>query len=58
MARRVYLRQRHFDTVENLKNAIEHVWATSSGELLQICYFSIPWRMFAVVDAKGRATKY
>ena len=58
MARRVYLRQRQFDTVEQLKEVIEDVWATISGELLQKLYPSIPWRMLAVLDGQGRATKY
>ena len=58
MARRVYLRQRQFDTVEQLKEVIEDVWATISGELLQKLYRSIRRRMLAVLDGQGRATKY
>ena len=58
MARRVDLRQRQFDTVDQLKEVIEEVWATISGELLQSLYRSIPRRMLAVLDGQGRATKY
>ncbi|CDF35348.1 unnamed protein product [Chondrus crispus] len=58
MARRVYLRQRQFDTIEQLKEVIEDVWAIISGELLQKLYRSIPRRMLAVLDGQGRATKY
>ena len=58
MARGVYLRQRQFDTVDQLKEVIVEVWATISGELLQSLYRSIPRRMLAVLDVQGRATKY
>ena len=58
MAHRVYLRQRQFHTVEQLKEVIEDVWATNNGELLQKLYRSIPRRILALLDGRGRATKY
>ena len=58
MARRVYARQRQFDTIAQLKEVIEEVRATIGGEGLQKLYRSIPRRMLAVLDSKGRATKY
>ncbi|CDF39637.1 unnamed protein product [Chondrus crispus] len=58
MARRVYARQRQFDKIAQLKEVIEEVWATTRCEVLQKQYRSIPRCMLAVLDSKGRATKY
>lgn len=58
MARLVYLQQRQFDPLEDLKNVIKDVWATISGELVQKFYLCVPRRMLAVLDEQGRATKY
>lgn len=58
MARRVCMQQRQFDPLEDLKNVIEDVWATISGERVQKFYRNLHRHMVAVLDAQGRATKY
>ena len=58
MARIVYARGKHYQSVQELKIAIEDAWATVGSELLFTLYKSLPRRMHAFMDAGGGATKY
>ena len=58
IARAVYADGRQFDSVGQLKNAIEHEWENIPLSTLENLVSSMPRRCIAVIQAKGAITKY
>ena len=58
LARDVYENSRQFDTVTQLKIAIEQAWERLSPEKLKKLYDSCHRRMISVIQRSGKATFY
>lgn len=58
LVRRVYCNARQFGNEQDLKEAIEEAWATIDQESISRLFRSLTRRMLAVIEVKGRATKY
>jgi len=58
LARDVYENCRQFDTVQQLREAIEAAWSRLSVDYLKNLYESLPKRMMSVLKKNGNAIKY
>lgn len=58
LARKVYENGRHFETRSDLEEAIKTAWQTIPQDQIQSLYHSLPRRIIALHDAKGKYTKY
>lgn len=58
LARRVYLRGRQFDSLDELEQEVRSAWAAIEPSYLLKLYNSMKRRMMAIMDAKGGETSY
>lgn len=58
LAREVYARNRQFDDVESLKEAVFHTLDSIALHQLGVLVGSVPMRGTAVLEKKGGVTKY
>lgn len=58
LVRKVYEDNRHFETIEELKLAIQHAWEEISSETINSLVRSMPNRILAVAENKGGPTAY
>lgn len=58
LARKVYENGRQYDTKEELKKAVEAAWQNLTQDKIHSLYDSLPRRIIALHDAKGKWTKY
>lgn len=58
LAREVYRDNRQFQTVEELRDAILQEWNGMSQDTVRAVIDSMPNRIFQVIQANGKATKY
>lgn len=58
MVRRIYANGRQYQTVEELKNAIQSAWDSIPDETIQNLVASMPNRIFQVIERKGGVTDY
>lgn len=58
LARKVYQNGRQFQNQSELKEAIEAAWENISQGQIQSLFKSLPRRILALYDAKGKHTKY
>lgn len=58
LAQKVYENGRHFNNKVELKEAIVMAWQSISQGQIRSLYDSLPRRIIALHDAKGKHTKY
>lgn len=58
MARTVYKRREQYSSLNKLKQGIRDARDKINSEYIFKIYRSIPRRLMAVMDGKGKATKY
>lgn len=58
MVRRIYANNKQYQTVNELKEAIQEAWDVIDPETIQNLIRSMPNRIFQVIERKGRATDY
>ena len=58
LARRVYMNNRQYDDVDQLKSSIEKEWKALETEFLQKLVDSMPNRLFELTKANGSWTHY
>lgn len=58
MVRRIYANNRQYQTVQELKNAIQQAWNNISDEILQNLIRSMPSRIFQIIERGGGVTDY
>lgn len=58
MVRRVYAENKHYDTVEQLKEAIESAWLGVESHILGNFIESMKRRVFQLIGRSGRLTNY
>jgi len=58
LARKVYADGKQYNSIQELKLAIQQAWKEIPQETIQKLYDSLPTRMFEVIKRQGNATKY
>lgn len=58
MVRRLYINNKQYESVDELKRAILEVWDSFPGELLKKLVLSMGDRIFQVINRNGKCTDY